>query len=38
MDKPIPVYERDFYSDEFIRNPYPEYELMRGMGPVVYVE
>jgi len=38
MDKPIPVYEKDFYSDEFIRNPYPEYELMREMGPVVYVE
>ena len=38
MDKPIPVYEKDFYSDEFIRNPYPEYELMREMGPVVYIE
>ena len=38
MNKPIPVYEKDFYSDEFIRNPYPEYELMREMGPVVYVE
>ena len=38
MDKPIPVYEKDFYSDEFIRNPYPEYKLMREMGPVVYVE
>ena len=38
MDKPIPIYEKDFYSDEFIRSPYPEYELMREMGPVVYVE
>lgn len=27
----------DFYSDEVIRDPYPVYETLREMGPVVYM-
>ena len=38
MSKPIPTYEKDFYSEDVIRDPYPEYELMRGLGPVVYLK
>ena len=32
-----PVYDRDFYSDEFIRDPYPRYAAMRALGPVVWL-
>ena len=38
MSKLIPIYEKDFYSEDVIRDPYPEYELMRGLGPVVYLK
>lgn len=34
----IPVSSVDFYSDEAIRNPYPMYEDLRALGPVVYLE
>jgi cytochrome P450/ferredoxin-NADP reductase len=34
----IPVSSVDFYSDESIRNPYPVYEALRALGPVVYLE
>ena len=27
----------DFYSDAVIRDPYPVYEKMRAVGPVVYL-
>lgn len=33
----IPSFDIDFYSDEVIRDPYPVYEKMREMGPVVYL-
>tara|TARA_R110000772_G_scaffold268582_1_gene396590 strand:+ start:1484 stop:3691 length:2208 start_codon:yes stop_codon:yes gene_type:complete len=32
-----PVYDVEFYSDEFIRDPFPHYEKMRALGPVVYI-
>ena len=32
-----PVCDIDFYSDESIRDPYPVYEELRGLGPVVYL-
>jgi cytochrome P450 len=32
-----PVYDEDFYSDEFIRDPYPRYAAMRALGPVVWM-
>ena len=34
----IPVSDIDFYSDDVIRDPYPIYEKLRNMGPVVYLE
>jgi len=34
----IPVSPVDFYSDETIRDPYPVYEELRALGPVVYLE
>lgn len=34
----IPVSRIDFYSDETIRDPYPVYEGLRALGPVVYLE
>ncbi len=33
----IPEYDIDFYSDAVIQDPYPVYEKMREMGPVVYL-
>jgi hypothetical protein len=33
----IPSLDIDFYSDEVIRAPYPIYEQMREIGPVVYL-
>lgn len=33
----IPSFDIDFYSDEVIQNPYPVYEQMREIGPVVYL-
>ena len=33
----IPSYDIDFYSDEVIQDPYPVYEKMRAIGPVVYL-
>lgn len=33
----IPTLNIDFYSDEVIQDPYPAYETMRELGPVVYL-
>lgn len=33
----IPVSDIDFYSDEAIRDPYPVFEALRALGPVVYL-
>ena len=33
----IPISDIDFYCDEAIRNPYPVYEELRALGPVVYL-
>lgn len=33
----IPSFDIDFYSDEVILDPYPVYEKMRELGPVVYL-
>ena len=32
-----PVYEADFYADEFILDPQPHYTAMRELGPVVWL-
>jgi cytochrome P450 len=32
-----PVYEADFYADEFILDPQPHYAAMRELGPVVWL-
>lgn len=32
-----PSYDIDFYSDEFIREPWPHYARMRELGPVVWL-
>ena len=32
-----PVWEIDFYSDEVIKDPFPVYERLRQLGPVVYL-
>ena len=32
-----PASDLDFYSDEAIRDPYPVYEHLRALGPVVYL-
>ena len=32
-----PLYEGDFYSNEFIADPYPHYAAMRALGPVIYM-
>lgn len=34
----MPVSSVDFYSDETVRDPYPVYEALRALGPVVYLE
>lgn len=34
---PIPHYDKDFYSDEFIADPWPHYANMRALGPVVWL-
>ena len=34
----VPSYNIDFYSDDFIRDPFPHYENMRALGPVVWME
>ena len=34
----IPVSKIDFYSDAVIQDPYPVYEELRALGPVVYLE
>ncbi|HSF63314.1 MAG TPA: cytochrome P450, partial [Paracoccaceae bacterium] len=34
----IPVSSIDFYSDDTIRDPYPVYEALRALGPVVYLD
>ena len=37
MQSTVPVYDIDFYSDDFIRNPWPHYAAMRELGPVVWL-
>lgn len=32
-----PVFDRDFWSDAIILDPYPVYDEMRGLGPVVWL-
>ena len=32
-----PVYDVDFYGDDFIRDPHPRYAEMRALGPVVWL-
>src|SRR5882757_4915586 len=32
-----PAYDVDFYSDDFIRNPWPHYAAMRAMGALVWL-
>jgi cytochrome P450 len=34
---PVPTYDADFYSDEFILDPHPRYAEMRALGPVVWL-
>lgn len=34
---PAPSYDVDFYSDAFIRDPWPHYVAMRNLGPVVWL-
>jgi cytochrome P450 len=34
---PAPTYDVDFYSDAFIREPWPHYAAMRALGPVVWL-
>src|SRR5262245_14675635 len=33
----VPVYDADFYSDEFILDPHPHYAAMRALGPLVWL-
>lgn len=33
----IPLYDEDFYCDEFIADPWPHYANMRALGPVVWL-
>ena len=35
--KIVPKYDCDFYSDNFIKNPFQHYAEMRALGPVVYI-
>jgi cytochrome P450 len=35
--KIVPNYDCDFYSDNFIKNPFQHYAEMRALGPVVYI-
>ncbi|MEJ2623766.1 MAG: hypothetical protein P8Z80_04270 [Pseudolabrys sp.] len=37
MKSSAPVYDVDFYSDDFVRNPWPHYAEMRQLGPVVWL-
>jgi cytochrome P450/ferredoxin-NADP reductase len=32
-----PIYDVDFYSDAFIRDPWPHYAKMRDLGPLVFL-
>jgi len=32
-----PSYDIDFYADDVIRNPWPHYQAMRALGPVVWL-
>jgi cytochrome P450 len=33
----VPVYDGDLFSDEGITDPYPQYKVLRELGPVVYL-
>jgi len=33
----VPVFDRDFWSDEVILDPYPTYRELRDLGPVVWL-
>jgi cytochrome P450 len=35
--KDAPVYDVDFYDDDFVRNPQPHYAAMRALGAVVWL-
>jgi len=37
MHDKVPVYDADFYSDEFILDPLPRYAAMRALGPVIWM-
>lgn len=37
MSTTIPTYRPDVYASEAIRDPYPHYEQMRALGPVVHL-
>lgn len=37
MTTTAPVYDVDFYSDDFIRDPHPHYAAMRSLGPVIFI-
>jgi len=32
-----PVYEQDLFSDEALKDPFPHYQRLRDLGPVVYL-
>lgn len=32
-----PVYDEDFYGEEFIRDPIPHYAAMRALGPMIWL-
>jgi cytochrome P450 len=33
----VAVYDKDFYADDFIRDPWPHYAAMRSLGSVVWL-
>lgn len=37
MDRSIPSFDVDMYSDEVLANPYPHYRALRDAGPVVWL-
>lgn len=37
LHDPVPTFDRDFWSDEVILDPYPHYDRLRALGPVVWL-
>ena len=37
LNDPVPMFEPDFWSDEVILDPYPYYDRLRALGPVVWL-